>query len=327
MRQVGSGKFVYKEIMEWGKFPEGWTANDVAAVAVDSEDNLYAFTRNGQDDCVVVFDREGRLLRSWGAGLFKRPHGISIGPDNFVYCVDDWGHAVHKFTTNGRLLMTIETAAHPSDTGYDWDRPETVLRSGPPFNYPTHAAVSREGHIYVTDGYGNARMHKFAPDGKLLLSWGEPGNGPGKFVIPHSVCVDNTGLLYVADRMNSRIQLFTPQGKFVAVWPEIRRPDDLCLDVERNMYIAELGNVVQGEKGARQADVSALSGRITVRDLTGQLLAEWGEPDPRGAGLYYCPHGIAVDSRGDLYVSEVPTAYSEGHRKPVRPALRKYVHV
>jgi sugar lactone lactonase YvrE len=327
VRQVGSGKFVYMELKEWGEFPEGWVAHDVAAVAVDSQDNVHVFTRNGAGDCVVVFDREGQMLGSWGAGLFKRPHGISIGPDDAIYCVDDWGHAVHKFTTDGKLLMSIETAANPADTGYVWDRPETVLRSGPPFNHPTHVAVSPEGTLYVTDGYGNARVHKFAPDGRLLLSWGEPGNGPGEFVIPHSVCVDNAGLVYVADRMNSRIQVFTPDGKLVGVWPEIRRPDDLCLDAEGNVYIAELGNVVQGEIGARQAVVSGLAGRITVRDLSGRLLAEWGEPDPQGTDLYYCPHGIAVDSRGDLYVSEVPEAYSGGQRLPTRPALRKYVRV
>jgi len=324
MRKVGSDKFVYEVAEWWGQLPKGWAFRDVAGVAVDSQDRVYAFSRG--EHPVVIFDREGRFLGAWGEGLFKRPHGIFIGPDDAVYCVDDWGHAVRKFTPDGRPLLVIETADRPADTGYVWDDPRTVLRSGPPFCYPTGVALSPDGEMYVTDGYGNARVHKFAPDGQLLFSWGEPGNGPGQFVTPHSACVDQTGLVYIADRDNRRIQIFSPQGEFITQWRDVRRPDSLCLDAKENIYVAELGLIKQGEPGRRYVVPTAPHGRITVRDLSGKILAEWGPEDPQGADLYYAPHGIAIDSRGDLYVSEVRGAYSGGVA-PVNCVVRKYIRV
>ena len=171
--RLGSGQFVYEEVDGWGEVPDGWNIVEVPGVAVDSEDRVYVFCRS--EHPVIVFDRDGRFLRSWGEGLIKRPHDIIVGPDDSIYCVDDWGHAVHKYNTEGELLMSIETADNPSDTGYIWDVQKNVLRAGPPFNYPTGIALSPEGELYVSDGYGNARVHKFTADGELLLSWGEPG--------------------------------------------------------------------------------------------------------------------------------------------------------
>ena len=127
--QLGSGQFVYEEAEGWGEVPAGWEIAEVPGVAVDSQDRVYAFCRS--DHPIIVFDREGRFLRSWGEGLIKRAHDIIIGPDDAVYCVDDWGHAVHKFTTEGELLLTIETADSPADTGYDWDDHRIVERAGP----------------------------------------------------------------------------------------------------------------------------------------------------------------------------------------------------
>ncbi len=128
---LGSGQFVYEEDDGWGEIPSGWEIAEVPGVAVDSQDRVYAFCRS--EHPIIVFDREGRFLRSWGEGLIKRAHDIIVGPDDSVYCVDDWGHAVHKFTTEGELLMTIETADSPADTGYDWDDHRIVERAGPAF--------------------------------------------------------------------------------------------------------------------------------------------------------------------------------------------------
>lgn len=317
-RKVGSGTFIYEEIKPWGQLPAGWTFVEVAGVAVDSRDRVYVFSRS--EHPMTVFDREGRFLRSWGEGVFQRPHGLFISADDAVYCVDDLGHTVYKYTTDGQLLMTLSTADHPADTGYDGGNPESILRSGPPFNTPTAMAVSPQGDLYVSDGYGNARVHRFTSDGQLLLSWGDPGHGRSQFVTPHDVYMDEDGLVYVSDRQNCRIQIFSPQGEWLRQWSDTRWPCDVCLDAEHHMYVAEVGGVFMGEP-----DLGRPSARITVRDLTGMILAEWGEQDPLGAGQYFSPHGIACDSRGDLYVGEVGVSYPGGRAPADWCVLRKYV--
>ena len=171
--RVGANEFIYEEVKPWGELPQGWVIPEVADVAVDSQDRLYVFARGRHP--VIVLDREGHFLTSWGEGLFKRPHGACIAPDDTVYCVDDEGQAVRRFTPDGRLLMTITAESCPADTGYVRGQ-SPVLRAGPPFNFPTGVAVSPTGEIYVSDGYGNARIHKFAANGQLLFSWGEPGD-------------------------------------------------------------------------------------------------------------------------------------------------------
>src|SRR5262249_34409985 len=152
---------------------------------------------------------------------FVRPHGIWIGPDDSVYLTDDNGHAVRKFTIEGKLLLTLEPCGRPSDTGVrDMDY-RTIRCGAGPFNLPTNLATSPRGELYVTDGYGNARVHKFSPDGKLLRSWGEPGTGPGQFNLPHGIGIDSQGRVFVADRENSRLQLFSPDGDFLEEWTDV----------------------------------------------------------------------------------------------------------
>ena len=318
MRKVGSSPFVYEEIKHWAKFPEGWKTEDAPAVAVDSNDRLCVLIRN--KDGLLIFDREGNFLSSWGENLFVRPHGLFVGPDDSIFVVDDWGHSVFKFTKNGRLTMTIETKEHPADTGYLRGQKE-VTRAGPPFNEPTGCALAPEGDLYVADGYGNARVHRFTPDGELLYSWGEPGSGPGQFNPPHGVWVDENGLVYISDRMNRRVQIFNPQGEYLTEW-DAHYPNNICSDAQGNKYVAEMGGVLLH---GREPRLDKLPARVTVRDSNGTVLSEWGEVDPTGSGQYFCPHSIAVDSRGDLYVSEVATSYNWGAAPDDWGVLRKYV--
>ena len=318
MRKVGSGPFVYEEVNRWARFPDGWKTEDVPAVAVDSNDRLFALIRN--KDGLLVFDRDGNVLDSWGEDLFVRPHGMWIGPDDSVYVVDGWGHSVYKFTPDGGLMMTIETKNHPADTGYVRGEKE-VARAGPPFNEPTGCALSPEGDLYVSDGYGNARVHKFSPAGELLFSWGEPGCGPGQFDPPHGVWVDEHGLVYISDRVNRRVQIFDSQGEYVDEW-DAHYPNNMCSDAEGHRYVVEMGGVLLYGMEPR---FDKLRARITVRSSAGTVLSEWGEVDPNGSGQYFCPHGIAVDSLGDLYVSEVATSYNRGAAPDDWPVLRKYV--
>jgi len=319
MRRVGSSPFVYQEVKQWGEFPPGWKTEDAPAVAVDSEDRVYVLIRNKNG--LVCFDRDGRFLTSWGEDLFQRPHGLFIAPDNSVYIVDDWGHSVLKFTPEGRLMMTIETKDQPTDTGYIRGQ-QKVQRSGPPFNEPTGVALAPDGDLYVSDGYGNARVHRFTPDGALRSSWGEPGSGPGQFNPPHGVWIDENGLVYISDRMNSRVQIFNPQGEYLTEWGDAHYPNNICIDGAGNFYVAEMGGVFLY---GREPRLDKLPARITVRDSRGGVLSEWGEDDPSGTGIYFCPHSIAVDSRGDVYVSEVTTSYNFGKAPDDWGVLRKYV--
>src|SRR5262249_23324119 len=151
-------------------------------------------------------------------------HGLFIGPEDTIYCTDDLDHTIRKFTPDGRLLMTLGTSGKASDTGATSMDFRTIVRAGPPFHYPTNRANAADRALYVSDRYANPRVHKFSPDGRLLLSWGEPGRGPGQFHLPHGIAVDRQGVVYVADRENSRVQLFTSDGKYLSEWTEIARP-------------------------------------------------------------------------------------------------------
>ena len=165
-----TGKHAYKLVNEWAKLPEGWSYGDVCGLSIDSQDRVYVLNRGAHP--VMVFDRDGNFLTSWGEGFFKRAHGSCIGPDNSVYCTDDVNHTVSKFTPEGDLLQVLGNIDEPSDTGYVLksglhESLATIERGGPPFNRPTGVALSPSGEIYVSDGYGNARVHKFSPDGTL----------------------------------------------------------------------------------------------------------------------------------------------------------------
>jgi DNA-binding beta-propeller fold protein YncE len=216
--------------------------------------------------------------------------------------------------------MTLGTRGRPSDTGATSIDYRTIRHAGPPFHYPTNLALGPSGDLYVTDGYGNARVHRFAPDGRLLQSWGQPGSGPGQFQVPHGIAVDAAGTVYVADRENSRIQLFTPEGDYLGAWTDVARPCQIFIDARRPwVYVAELGFRAGRWPGTGQADPGAPGGRVSVFDRDGTPQARWGGGDhPCAPGDFFAPHDLWVDSHGDLYVAEV--ALSAGGRTGVVPA-------
>jgi len=155
---LGSGEHRYEVIENWAKLPEGWEFRDVGAVAVDSKDQVYVFNRG--EHPMMVFDRDGNFLRSWGEGQYPRAHGLHIDVDDTLYVTDDGGHMVRKCTTEGKVLLELGTPGKPAP-----------YMSGEPFHRCTHTALSPKGEIYVSDGYGNSKVHKYSPDGKLLMSW------------------------------------------------------------------------------------------------------------------------------------------------------------
>ncbi len=199
---VSYGEYVFEHVPGWGKLPEGWEWNHVVGLGIDSQDRIYAYNRS--EHPIIVLDTDGNVLKSWGEGQFGSAHHLFVAPDDSLFTTDVGNHTVRKWSTDGELLMTLGTPDQPAER-----------LSGEPFNRPTDVAMAADGSLYITDGYGNARVHHFTGDGQLIKSWGEPGSGPGQFVIPHSVCLDAEGLVYVADRENSRVQVFTPDGEYI----------------------------------------------------------------------------------------------------------------
>jgi sugar lactone lactonase YvrE len=233
-----------------------------------------------------------------------RTHGITIGPDDSVYCVDDAGHSVRKFTRDGRLLMTIGSAGTPSDSGYDGANVASIKRGAPPFNRPTNLAVAPNGDLYVSDGYGNARVHRFSADGALITSWGEPGTGRGQFMLPHGIAVDRDGRVLVCDRESDRIQIFDADGRYLDEITDVQRPTHIVLTRDL-LYVSELV-WRKGMRSFRTGQITRdLPSRVSVLDAHGRVVARIGGADPCAPGSFCAAHGLAVDANGDLYVAEV----------------------
>ncbi len=262
----------YEVIEGWGQLPEGWSFKQIAGVAIDSQDRVYVYNRG--EHPVIVFDADGNLLTTWGEGFLKHAHGIFIDSEDCIYLVDQFLHAVLKYSSEGELLMTVGTLDQPAADGH-------------PFNQPTDVALSSSGEIYVSDGYGNSRVHKFSPDGTHILSWGTPGDEIGKFNLPHSVWVDDADRVYVADRENHRIQIFTSEGEFIDQWGGFRQPTDLFLGADGLFYVPELQH------------------RVSILSRDGEILTQLGGEESRTPGQFVAPHCAWTDSENALYIGEV----------------------
>ncbi len=270
--QLGDGEYQYEVIPDWAKLPRGWTFGWIPGVAVDSQDRVYVYSRS--EHPMVVFDRHGNFLTSWGDDVLENAHGIFIDGDDNIYCTEWSSHCVHKFNSEGQLQWTLGTPGIP--------RPPGV-----PFNLPTDLAVAPDGCLFVSDGYGNSKVHKYSAEGVLLSSWGEPGSGPGQFNLVHSVWVDSDYQVYICDRENNRIQIFDGDGRFLKEWTGFLQPDKLWFDESETIFMAEIRH------------------RVSILDRQGKVLSQWGEAGDQPHQFRSYPHGIWGDSRGDIYVSEV----------------------
>lgn len=272
----GTGSYTFSVVENWWTLPQGWKFGWIPAVACDSQDRVFVYSRS--EHPLVVFDRNGRFLASWGEDVLKDAHGIYIDTDDNVYCTERETHCVFKFDKHGNLLQTIGTPGKPG------------ARDGDPFNLPTDLAIASTGELFISDGYGNARVHKFSPDGEWIKSWGERGKGPGQFELSHCVRVDRYDRVWVCDRTNDRIQIFDPEGRFLEERTGLRKPDTLFFDPSEDIvYIAELEQ------------------QVSIYTLDGDLVTQWGggRKSERPGEFAGCPHGIWMDAHGDLYVGEV----------------------
>src|SRR5579864_3707488 len=231
----------YRTVENWAKLPEGRTWGSTAGVAVDRHGNIWVAERCGANTCagsdlapILEFDSSGKLLKSFGAGMFVFPHGISVDNDGNVWVTDGQGSGgkgqqVFKFSPDGKVLMVLGKAGVASDTQ------DT-------FNQPSAVAIGANGDIFVADGHGgdsNARIVKFSKDGKFIVTWGKKGSGPGEFNIPHALAFDSKGRLFVADRGNNRIQIFDQEGKYIDQWKQFSRPSGIFISRNDVIYVAD----------------------------------------------------------------------------------------
>ncbi len=286
----------YAVVHGWPQLPSGLVLGQVSGVAVDSHNHVFVFHRAENSwaadkthviasPAILCFDgASGKFLFSWGQNRFLEPHGLRVDRHDNVWVTDRALQQVFEFSHDGKLLLTLGTERTP---GLDSTH----------FNLPTDIAFAADGSIYVSDGYGNNRIAKFSPDGKFLFDWGRKGTGAGEFDLPHSVAVDAQELVYVADRSNSRIQVFDGNGKFLKMWKsdELGRPWSLTVGPDNLLYVVDGGDL---------RPVPPDRGQLLKLDLSGKILAKWsrfGNYD----GQIYWGHDLAVAKDGAVYVGDV----------------------
>jgi DNA-binding beta-propeller fold protein YncE len=279
MATVGNGPYTYDVVESWAKLPPG-SFGILVGVAVDSRDRVYVCHQR-QAPPILIFDREGNHVDSLTPPGFIEGHIMHIDADDILYLVDRNEHVAMKMTLDGKVLLEMGNRGNASDTGI------TTIggfprRAAGPFNIPTRMFPSPSKDLYVSDGYRNARVHRFSSEGELVSSWGSPGHeAPGEFHLPHSLWVDRSGKVYVCDRKNNRIQIFSAAGEFISQWTDLPRVTDIFMDADETVFVHE-----NGEAGSVP--------RIKVMDKEGNILAQWDS----GQG-----HQIWVDSHGDIYLA------------------------
>ena len=257
--------------------PPGMKFGRVSGVTTDTGGNVYVFKRDPASDQLVVFDSRGTYLRSWGKGMFARPHGLRIDREDNVWATDDAGHQVFKFTREGKLLLTLGTKG-------------VAGSDAKTFNRPTDLAWDSQGNLYVSDGYANTRVVKFDKSGKYLTAWGTPGDQPGHFRVPHSIGVDSRNRVYVSDRENNRIQIFDSDGKLIRIWQHLGCTQSLFITPKDEMWILTHRNNTEN---------------ITYDTLAGQLMKIELESGKILGALESPGHMLTVANNGDIYVASL----------------------
>ncbi|MBA30485.1 MAG: peptidylglycine alpha-amidating monooxygenase [Dehalococcoidia bacterium] len=301
----------FEPVNNWAKIPHPLKFIEATSVAVDSVNNVYVFNRGINP--IMIFNKDGDFIDTWGEGKFTRPHSIFIDDEDFLYLVDDGGHCVYKMTSNGDLIFTLGIPGNPSP----W-------QEGGMFNRPTDLAIDSDKNLYVSDGYGNSRIHKFDNFGNHVLSWGESGSDPGQFSLPHNITFHEEGFLVVCDRENFRVQFFDTNGSFVRQI-HFHRPQAICSG--KGVFSGKLIISEAGSPSLNQSNVPNLGNLIKIIDFDGKEICRFG--NSLGGELpdqFISPHGITQDNDGNIYVAEVSyTAYGSKLNPPQEVvSLRKW---
>jgi len=272
--------------------PGDWNFIQVASVAITARGTVLVLHRGAQP--IIEFDSKGTLLRAWGDGLFSEgkvaairevhwsddkshysavygpagctacgAHSIRVDPQGNIWAIDAPGHVIYKLNPEGKEILRLGTKGS-AGTGRNT------------FNLPTDVAFAPNGDLYVSDGYGSARVVKFSRDGKYILEWGTRGKGPGQFGLPHNVVVDAQGKVYVTDRDNQRVEVFDANGKFLSQWPDTGGVSGLFITKDQRIWT---GGV--------------------LRNLDGTPVGRLSGPATAGA------HGVAATEAGDVYLAQL----------------------
>ena len=261
----------YQPVPGFLEIPDSLKLGRCSAVAINRKGEIFLFHRGHQPIC--CFSPAGKFIRSWGDDLIGMAHGLRIDSDDNVWATDIGHHMVFKFNATGKLLMALGTSDQPGTAGNQ-------------FNKPTDVAFGPNGEFFVADGYGNTRVMKFAASGRLIKMWGEPGQGPGQFDLPHSIVVDARNRVLVGDRENDRIQVFDLEGNRLATWNGVA-PFGIALDRAQRVFVAD-----------------GRANQLVRLDDDGKVDLRWGSQGA-GAGQLNLPHMLAIDNDGNVIVAEV----------------------
>lgn len=289
----------WRTLPGWAKMPAGRSWGSTSTLDVDRSGNVWVFERCGANSCaesslppVLEFDPAGNFQRAFGAGLFVFPHGIHVDREGNIWVADasgkdGKGHVVVKFDRAGKVLLTL------GKPGVAGDSPDT-------FNRPSAVITAPNGDIYVSDGHGgdsNARIMKFAKDGKFIKTWGTKGKGPGEFGELHGIALDSSGRVFVADRGNNRIQIFDAEGKYITEWKQFGRPSGIYIDANDTLYVTDHASDAKRNPGVRRGIRvgSARDGKVRSH-----IPGVGPEPDKEDV-----PEGVAADGKGAIFGAEV----------------------
>lgn len=252
----------------------GFALDFSSSVTVDRKGTIYLFQRGDKADPILAVDREGKVLRSWGKGLYTIPHSIRVDPDGNIWTVDSGSSKIHQFTPDGKQLLEINVGEMPE--GRSQFRGTSDIAFGP------------NGRLFIADGYGNARVLEYDRKGRRVKAWGKRGTGPGEFVLPHGIAIDRQGTIYVADRENGRIQRFNLEGRYLGEWRDLGKTFSISLSPAGELWIGtQPRNTANGTHGWL----------VKVDRATGKPL---GHIETKGH------HSIELDRSGEIFTGARP---------------------
>jgi sugar lactone lactonase YvrE len=303
----------YRRSNDWAQLPAGTPWAAVIGAEQGPDGNMYVLHRCFENSCAgrseppfLVFDPSGRLIRSWGAGMFVFPHGFFVDRDGSVWATDarggnGKGHQVFKFSPDGKVLLTIGKA------GTAGEGPDV-------FNQPTDVVVAPSGDIFVADGHretGNSRIVKFSRNGTFIKAWGKRGSAPGEFYEPHTIAIDSRGRIFVGDRVNNRIQIFDQDGTFIDQWKQFGRPSGIFIDKDDTIYVADSESATSAPQSATGLKKGIRIGSARTGAVTGFIEdIESATSEPSGA------EGVGVDASGNVYGAVVRRQMLERFSRP-----------